>query len=419
MGVLIVGGVLLGIVIGLAFMFMGNSGYMPWFSLKPVWEAPPEREDSGRGNGSFPMGETLIRSRVDGVAAFDLGTGAKRWEYLVPRRSDVCDVTEPDGSVALVSFGVEGSTEYGDLEPGKGCTGVIALDLTNGRELWRTTRVPASNGLDDAYGLTAVGGGLGVVLDGDDRPLMGIAVPGSHALRAYDLRTGTARWQAAMPKGCVPGQVTVAPKQVLAAVHCDGEVKLAAFDPADGTARWTVPLDARRGVEAAAVGFMSADPLVVSVQDEDDSGVRAMLAFGPDGRLQSRIDDVGDHGNIARAIVSDGRLITLALYRGKQSTLERLVAFDLATGRELWREDLGGGLEVDDLEVKGDRVMVVATSRKSDDRFFVFDAATGDEEEDRGIRGGWGSATLYAYKDRFIAVRWGAGEPPVMAYERW
>ncbi|WP_183068758.1 PQQ-binding-like beta-propeller repeat protein [Streptomyces sp. gCLA4] len=167
------------------------------------------------------------------------------------------------------------------------------------------------------------------------------------------------------------------------------------------------------------MSFLSADPPVVWVKDRKQSGVRAILTFSPDGQPRSRIDDAGPYGDLGWAAVGGGRVITAADYQGSQSTLKRLVAFDLDTGRERWREDLGAVDGFEDLYVDGSRVTVIATSSKYDDHYYVFDAATGDEEEGRGIRDYETGVYVLHHKGLFITVRWSPGERPVSVYERW
>ncbi|MFG2342037.1 PQQ-binding-like beta-propeller repeat protein [Streptomyces yangpuensis] len=416
LGLVLAAAVVVGVVAGLAFVFMGKSGYFPWFSMKPLWEAPYERGDSDHGNGAFLVGDSVVRSRFDGVTAFDVRTGRKRWEFRIPGRADLCTISHTEGAIALISYGEAGPEKPG-VAAGSSCGTLAALDVTTGRELWRTTRVPGSDAA--VAGRITSGGGLGVILDGDDSPLTGARSSGSHAVRAFDLVTGAARWQAAVPEGCVTGKVAAGPRDVLAALSCAGEVKLAAFAIADGKVRWMVPLDARRGVAEASVSFLSADPPVVWVKDRKQGGVRAILTFGQDGRPQSRIDDAGPYGDLKWAAVAGEHVITAADYQGSQSTLKQLVAFDLATGRERWREDLGNVDGFEDLYAQGNRVTVVTTSSKYDDRYYVYDAATGDEEDDRGIRAYASGASVLHHKGLLITVRWGAGERPVSVYERW
>ncbi|MEH1015763.1 PQQ-binding-like beta-propeller repeat protein [Micromonospora sp. CPCC 206060] len=417
LGILIVGGVGLVVVGGVAAIFMSGSGYVPGYSMRTVWEAPHDRNAAEHGNGDWLVGDTLVRSRFDAVTAFDVRSGKKRWEYVVPGRADICAVSAAaDDSVALIARGEPGAAESGEVEKGKGCATVAALDLTNGRELWHTSRASTSGDITAKTDLVATGGGLGVLLDS--------------GVRAFDLRTGTPRWKAAVPKGCVPGGVAAAAMQVLAVVACDTELKLAAFDPADGKERWTVPLDARRGVAAADVAFLSADPAVVRVAESAESGVHAFLAFGPDGRPWGRIDFVGGYGKIkvdkpAEVSVANGRLFAVAEYKGTQGDWDRLVAFDLATGGELWREDISGAWSsVIALHAEGGRVSALSVSSKYEDNLYVFDAATGDEEDDRAFRDDVGAyegdlTDLLTYKDLVIAVRWGEGVRPFSVYERW
>ncbi|WP_019889840.1 PQQ-binding-like beta-propeller repeat protein [Streptomyces purpureus] len=412
--------VVLGLVVGIPFVFLVNSGYLPGFSMTTAWEPPNEGESAGQGDRVWLADDTVVRSRFDSVAGFDVRSGAKRWEYVVPRRAEICAVSDGSGDpVALIAYGEAGretGTGAGTDEgrSGKGCATVVAIDLTKGRELWRTVRTPATGKAGPGAGIVVAGGGLGVLHDGG-------------RVRAFDLKTGAPRWTAALPKGCVPGHVAVSRKQVVAVLGCGTEAKLAAFDPAGGKARWTVPVDARRGVAADAnVHVMSADPAVVSVADQD-GGMRATLAFGSDGRLQSRIDDVGDHGSISEAVVEGGRLFTIASYEGGQGgSWERVVAFDLASGRELWREDVGNGTSgVDVLNVTDGRVTTVRTDWKYGDTLYVFDAATGDEDDDRAFRDhvvGYAGklGDVLTHQDLVVAVRGGeGGGRPFSVYERW
>ncbi|MES9623241.1 PQQ-binding-like beta-propeller repeat protein [Streptomyces tuirus] len=381
----------LALLVGGAWVFLSDSGYWPGASMTTAWEAPYDRNANEHGNRAWLVGDTMVRSRFDAVTGFDAGSGKQRWEY-VPSRADIC-ATSPtaDQSVALLLYG----------EPRSDCRTLAALDLTTGRELWRTTAMAAA---------VETGAGLGVFLDGGDR-----------SVRAVDLRSGAARWTAAVPKGCVAQPGLAAARHVLAVVNCGEEMKLVAFDPADGQERWTVPLDSRRGVPAdTGAALVSADPVVVRVGKEEGSGAYSYRAFGPGGRPQGVVDEVGRHGDIIDATVADGRLYATARYQGRQSTLDRFVAFDLATGEELWREDVGGGGRLVGLHAASGRVMAIWGSSKYGDQLRVLDAATGDEEEDRAFRDSVdGVVSLFPYEDLVIVFCHGQGARPFTAYERW
>ncbi|MFF9848342.1 outer membrane protein assembly factor BamB family protein [Streptomyces litmocidini] len=399
-------GVPLALVGGLASCVASELGYLPGDAMERVWDAPRDRPAAEYGNAAWVVGGSVVRSRFDAVTAFDARSGKRRWEYTVPGRAEICGTSGTvSDAVALIALS----------ERGKGCATVAALDLKDGGELWRTGR--RGGGGD----VLATGAGLAVVLDADERrdgeyaEGTGPVLRGDRALRALDLRTGAPRWKAAVPKGCLPRRVAVAPGQVLAALGCAGdEAKLAAFDPADGTARWTVPLGARRPVAAdAAVTFVSADPTVLKVDEPAQHGVNAFLAFGQDGRRQGTIDAVGTH-----AAVADGKLFLTA---GGGVT-----AFDLASGDEAW----SSGSEdpkrsVTAMHAGGGRVTLLTRHRRDHDELYVFDSATGDTVDERTFSRdedeGNGELTgLFRYEDLLITARWGDGKrQPFSAFRGW
>ncbi|MFD8595760.1 PQQ-binding-like beta-propeller repeat protein [Kitasatospora sp. NPDC059646] len=395
------------LAVGAAWLFLGDSGYWPGASLTRAWESDRDGTSSEDGaHRTWAVGDTLVRGRFNSVTGFEAGTGRKRWEYLPPGHSRICATsTAVDGSLVLVA--------YGDLAgtAGRGCPTVAALDLSDGRELWhgdrRTWELEAGRSNED---LLAVGGGLGVVLD---------AGVDAGAVRAVDLRTGAARWTAAVPAGCLPGKVASAPGQVLAVLTCEGEVKLAAFDPGSGASRWTVPLDERRGVaDRAAVTVVSTAPIVLRA-DERGQGLDAFLVFGPDGRPTSRVEATGEHyGSIGTDFaVSGGRLFAHTTVRSK----DRLVAFDLTTGTEAWQADIGRAkAHFRALHAEDGRVMVLMYSSRYHDSLTVLDARTGDEKEDRAFRDHAGDVVdVFAHGGLVITVRAGGGARPFAGYERW
>ncbi|WP_407914982.1 PQQ-binding-like beta-propeller repeat protein [Kitasatospora sp. NE20-6] len=408
--VLVLIGVPLALVGGLASCVASETGHLPGDSMERVWDTPYDRTAAGYGNAAWALGDTVVRSRFDAVTAFDAGTGERRWEYAVPGRAEICATGNAADSVVLVG-----------LTEGKGCATVAAIDLEDGRELWRTGRRPGSAAPKDGSGsdTVAAGAGLAVVLDEDERrdeePAEGArpVIPGDQALRAFDLRTGAPRWKAAVPEGCLPRRVAVAPQQVLAVLGCGTEAKLAAFDPADGRERWTVPLDARRPVAADSfTSFLSAEPTVLKVQEPVGHGVHAYFAFGQDGRRQGKIDVTGDE-----AAVADGKLFAAG---------HGVVAYDLVSGDEVWSSDsLGTWRGVTGMHAGGGRVTVFTRSRKGLDELYVYDSATGGTVDERTFSrdtddGNAELAGLFRHDDLLIAVRWGDGSRrPFSAYRTW
>ncbi|SEB65730.1 PQQ-like domain-containing protein [Streptomyces sp. TLI_105] len=160
---------------------------------------------------------------------------------------------------------------------------------------------------------------------------------------------------------------------------------------------------------------MSADPPTVR-GPEAEGGLSAVLAFAPDGRLRTRIDAGGGYGRIHHAVVEDGRLFAVtATESGRGALFSGVVAFDLASGAELWRKDAGDAA----LDVTDGRVTMVRPGCNGD-LMFGLDAATGDEEDEQGFRDRWVTAgSVLTYQDLVIVVRGGGKPHPFSVYERW
>ncbi|MFE0649304.1 PQQ-binding-like beta-propeller repeat protein [Streptomyces sp. NPDC059534] len=409
--------------------------------LGVVWDTPAERKAEQQGNGAWLSGDTLVRSRFDAVRGYDARTGKRSWEYVPPGRSAVCHVAADTGSSVLVL------TRDGDgtSAPAKGnaCADVVAIDMNNGREIWHTplpaldpwaTRLQSST--------VSAGSGIAVLLRGDD-------------LQAVDVRTGKARWKAALPKGCVPGTTAVAERQVTALLACggteyllgdrlpsDAELFVATFAPATGALLWSAPLGNRSTVRwDARADFVSADPVVVAASATGDSDSGAYFSFGRNGRPNPPIDFSGPYGEIKpserlTAAADDSRLYALPLHRVRNSRVDplRLTAFDLATGEPVW----GGTVDDDRLDgdtgyhiIPRDGKITVLTSRRETPLFGdpgytyslrVLDGATGEQREVRGFPEGDDPVdTVFVYEDRLIGTRYESyrsPSKPFTSYER-
>ncbi|MFB7591910.1 PQQ-binding-like beta-propeller repeat protein [Streptomyces sp. NPDC056169] len=403
-------------------------------SLRVVWEAPVDSSAMNYGNGAWLVGDMLVRSRYDAVTAFDAKTGKGRWEYATPGQEHICAVSRRTAdSVLLIARG---------RMTDAGCSTVAALDLTTGRERWHTPRTPGGDLTETFTDMVAVGGGIAVLRDADDMwaldddlrtPNARPAVSGTKALRAFDLRTGAPRWTAAVPEICVPEQVAAGERQVVAVLACGrSELRLAAFDPADGRQRWTAPLGGRTTPAAdGQLTLLSAEPAVVQTGGTTEGQPGAFLAFAADGKAAGRIETTGVYGTVqahtpALVAVVDGRLYLGAESREREAYRDRVVAFDLTSGSQVWLEDvaIAGGLRA--LDVTSGRVTVLADrgSRHDGlDELRVLDAATGDEKEsiDTGVdvdRAQGELADLLVYEDLVVAVRQDSGARPFSVYAR-
>ncbi|MFF8407841.1 outer membrane protein assembly factor BamB family protein [Streptomyces omiyaensis] len=431
-----VGGLLLALLAGCGGITTGvlaGEGHLPGDSMREVWSTGPETPPSESGNGAWAVGDTLVRSRSHGVTGFDARSGAERWSWTPSGGAAICSVSRgAEDGVALVAQGRPSAPDDESVADGQGCATVVALDLEDGRELWRTARTPSGGGIGDEKDVVAVGGGLAVVRDefaywgypwADEQP--GFVRP-DRALRALDLRTGKPRWTAAMPEDCVPHRVAAARNQVLALVVCERkDVRLAAFDPADGGHRWTSALSRTRTVDPVGNDswFLSADPAVVSVDGLDLRGYPTVLSFSADGRAQGRIASGGDTGHLATATPAQARVAYGRLYAVEAMYHDTISAFDLRSGRRLWRAKLERLEDVLALRVAEGRVtaLVDLYASKGEDGLLVLDADTGDERDLRTFPDSVGASSgeitdLFGHEGRLIPAR-GAGFRPFTAYE--
>lgn len=398
-----------------------------------AWETTADPKAEEQGNGAWLSGDTLVRSRFDAVSGYNARDGKRRWEYVPPGRSAICHaVADTKNSVLVLTRDGDGAIASAK---GKDCATDVALDMKNGRELWRAPHSVAESRLHYLQSsAVSVGGGIAVDVKGAD-------------LRAVDVRTGKPRWKAALPKGCVPGTPAAAERQVAALLACGGTAKLrygekiptdaelwvAAFAPGSGALLWSTPLGGRLTIPwDADAGFVSADPLVVAASRSGGSGAGAYFSFGSDGRPNPPIDFGGSHGEIQwddrfTAAVDDKRLYTRTFHRVRNSRVDayRLTAFDLATGELLW----GGTLDDDRLGRRtayhilpqDGKLTVLTLPFRDDRRLYVLDGATGEQHDAFSFPEGHDSVdTVFAYEDWLIGARPGDTEPakPFTAYKR-
>jgi hypothetical protein len=441
---LVVVGLILGVIGSITAWFLSFEGYLPGDAMVRTWATAKDRPSDDKANGSWVVGDVAVRSRFDAVTGFGIADGQdgkKLWEFVPPGRAQICgSAPRADEGVLLVAYGTESSAGGGSGEPaapgkGKGCSTVLAFDTKDGRELWSVPRT-VSDGRFPLGGFLEAGGGLALVEH--ERTEQEARTPGGNrSLRALDLRTGKARWTAAVPGTCGVRDAFVGKEQVHAVLACgaedadapgsdsgeDIELTAAAFDRGTGALKWNVPIGARRPVSTdSAVVIESADPLVLRVvrSSNDNSGeaTGAFISFDQGGRPRPGIALSGDYGQIDMAEVAGERLYALAWTYSKGRHY-RLIAFDLKTGEEVWNEELDEPAA--GLAVRGDRVTVLcewSTQASAITELLVFDAGDGEELDERHFREEAPSGHFFEHDGRII-VAGTAGDHAFTAFERW
>ncbi|MEU8776594.1 PQQ-binding-like beta-propeller repeat protein [Streptomyces sp. NPDC048606] len=409
--VLIGCGVALALVCGVPAAFFA-AGRVPGDSMDVAWQTPADVRaidagDQGRradGDGSWLVGDTLVRSGFNGAAGQDAGTGRRVWEYRSPGNAKLCAAdADVDSAVLVVTRDDENRPPSAKKDL---CTVVAGVDMRTGRELWRTSAPAApTEVISYAFRRPAVhaGGGL--------------AVLAHQALRAFDVRTGAPRWTAALPAGCAVAHARPAARHVGALLGCggtgrkepdgfsrDAELHAAAFDPATGRLLWDASLGDREPVTwtGGNVFLMSADPVIVANSE-------AAYSFSDDGRPNPPVE--GSLGDRSIAVTAGTTLFTSIVTGGGGTTRhkspyrESVLAIELTTGRLLWRADVD--VDIAAFHLRDGRLTVVGERRPlalyAASQLHLLDAATGRELDERRFHyGEFPAGNAFAHKDLLI-----------------
>ncbi|MDW6065280.1 PQQ-binding-like beta-propeller repeat protein [Streptomyces sp. FXJ1.4098] len=405
------------VVVGLAGgVWPGVLGY-EWLRgphLDVAWEAPRDRPSSVRAVGDWMPGpSTLIRARNDGLFAYDTSDGTRRWTVPAPERRSVCTMSRTTPS----AIGLVGLGRYE-----KPCDTVIAVDLSSGRTLW-TKKISADDSVTRATEARLVGAGdTAVALE-------------QKAVVGLGLRDGAARWRSPLDRNCEALAVDATPERALVMEQCtntDGanpKMRLSALDPRSGAWQWhsTLPTESKW----KALFMLSADPIVVYVDEDDDRGTDAVISFDDKGRRQAVIprsgpeDDLNfevmpygysqpfDARPVFRSVVTKGLFITAVGPTDKDAP-EDVAAYSLKDGRRVWKTSLGAAVAALTQDRAGDLDLLAGGG------VWRLDPATGEKHGRTPLRGAPVGDVLALHRvksGRYVIVNSNGAEdaPPVFA----
>ncbi|KAB2350876.1 outer membrane protein assembly factor BamB family protein [Actinomadura rudentiformis] len=410
------------IALVVALVAGGYGGTVLWAGVHgetydEAWSAEPDRPSSLRGKGAWATAKLVVRVRTDGAIAYDLGNGTQSWAYQVPEPHVVCTMAETaaDG-IGLLAYG-------SDKGP---CNQVAAVDLTSGKELWKTGLGKVMRyWRPGATGILATSTGSAVL-------------PTDRGLRGLDLRTGQARWTWKAPKSCVfdsgLNALTASGAAVATTVQCGpdaAKTTVAVVDPRTGALRWSAPLPTAAKAEDTSV--VSADPVVVYSKEPGERGRQQLVTFTPDGRQRAAFPTSTSEGDlqlyardyggmpIRTLRVQGDVIVAVAEGHRKYSWEADLVAFDF-TGRELWRHKTSHG--VDGLLTTADAVSLLTprSLRNKAAELTVLSLASGKVTREITLLHGFAGdpALVFTAPGRYVFVQGGEDPkvPPVTAFRR-
>ncbi|MFD8725510.1 PQQ-binding-like beta-propeller repeat protein [Streptomyces sp. NPDC059629] len=325
---------------------------------KVLFQVPlPTAKDTTVTAGSWLTDKVYAKSGVGQIVGYDPDSGAKLW--TVPLPGPVCYASgrvSADGRTAVV---------FQPRTPPKGssagCSQVAAIDLNAGKRLW-TKSIKS--------------GDVAVNFNNVTVAQQTVAVGGTSGGAAFDLSSGTVRWQPKPGDGCYDAGYGGGTKLV-AVRRCGsgdtGQLHIQTLDPVSGKVISEYTMTS--GIDYASV--VSTDPLVVAADVNDSAGDGSGFSdvFSVDnrtGKLRTRISTPGS----SYAVRCDGiyevekcKGVTVGNDRlylateehdgsGDGTRTNEIVAFDLATGEQTGqRADAGNGYTITPLRMDGPNVI--------------------------------------------------------------
>ena len=396
-----------------------------------------------RGVKGWATGDGVVRADYRGLTAYAAGDGAPMWRYE-PAPDEICavdqgaDQGQAPGTVVLLLALEEDEVDHPDRdgERVRSCDTAVAVDLSDGREIWRTGVDRARDGIVTAAGVWTVGD---LVL-----------VRWGERLSAMDADTGETVWSAPGAGGseedmCLLRSVRARPGQgdLVGWVRCleDGvSPYLVVLDPSDGSETTRVEAPAEYSGGTHEYRLVSADPVVVAVDGllHDDVGYH-LLVVDPDSGRTRRIDGEGGGFSLSGPwkidVVDAGVLAeegTAYAATSVRRDTNRVLAFDTASGERAWSARLPEDTRVRPVALDGGRLLALGAQTASEEPVttgpvMAFDTATGavtriSGDIDHGVdigrdepETGWDGETVYVLPEPVLTPDDGEPSPAVVA----
>ncbi|MBL1291981.1 PQQ-binding-like beta-propeller repeat protein [Streptomyces sp. For3] len=322
--------------------------------------------------GPWRAGDIVAKAFYRTVSGYSMADGAVRWSLRLPQ--DICGApTQPttDGRIVVVTEGEETDT-------GADCSVMQMIDLRTGKTGW-TKSLPNNPDTQRRPAMAANGA------------TVTFARPGQvHTYRAEDGQ----ELFAAQPRDCQSYSFVSGPRMV-ALANCAKGHEVQEFDPASGKLKWRYAVEQGWSVEQV----YSVSPLVVAMGKGD---AWRLVALRDDGTYRSAIDlgtrdvDLGFAGYEVRCggylVVSRNRddcegvaadddtfYISTKRKHVEFDVDNRIVAFDLDTGRQKWAADAPLGRRMEPMRLDGGKLLVHVAATTSRGGEIATLAPTGGE----------------------------------------
>ncbi|MFK0120537.1 PQQ-binding-like beta-propeller repeat protein [Streptomyces sp. NPDC090994] len=367
------------VLLVLAVLVLGGTGFGAWYmflgsaSNNVLWSVPiPQSElgqtaatqDKAETRGTWFTGEAVVHAVRDGIKAYDPDTGQQLWATALP------------GDVTQACVAPEDSTrDIGIVAYGEGtlCDHVAAYDLTSGKELWHKDLKPGDSSSASDVSVARVGDV--------------VVITAGNRTRAFDAADGTSAWDPGeyATEDCgsgtfVGGEALIRVRGCMIMDFDDPDYgkewdEVASIDPATGKARWTyhhaLPEDSVGG-ELDARNVISTSPLVLLKNgadgealfslDDETGKVRSEFSPRTPAEYVMTDDSAGAPWSEA-AVVGD----TFVIGASERTEKRLMAAYDLDSGKQLWKTEAVEYRELYPLPAAGDgRILAYMTNNDSD-----------------------------------------------------
>ncbi|MET9970407.1 PQQ-binding-like beta-propeller repeat protein [Streptomyces sp. NPDC006356] len=381
------------VLLVVALVVLGGAGAGAWYLMasaatKPLYSVPTNTGWSlsdQEVDGTWFTDKAVVQTLAGGVKAYRLDTGKQLWATALPGAGNQACIapSNSDGGVGIVAYGASATAGA----EGK-CDHVAAFDLNSGKVLWkRAFKVKDEFGSDDA--LLVSRSGEAVVIATDTEVVALKVSDGSKAWDPMRLEDGSKVWDTQAlyhGGGCSAGSYTGGKNLIRARACTEGDDpsdkdwdEVSLIDPSSGKAKWT-----KQFADGEAGHVISTSPLVVS---GDEAGVYALdekTGEKRGGKFQGQPEKylvgVDNDGSPMRQAAGFGNIFLMGGYdpEGGPGSPRSMVAYDLDTGKELWRSQASTKMDYYPLrETGGERLLVYVTEATEKPKLVEFSPKDG------------------------------------------
>ncbi|MYQ77460.1 MULTISPECIES: PQQ-binding-like beta-propeller repeat protein [unclassified Streptomyces] len=311
--------------------------------------------------GPWFAGDVVVRALFNTVSGYSVSDGTRRWNLRLPTR--MCAAPSQPTADGKIVLGIRHDSAD-DAE----CDTLQMVDLRTGEAGWRKSYV--RKGVWDGLSDLAMSINGDTVTVGRTSRTEGFRV--SDGKQLFGERTGPCQ-----PFGLASGPVAIA------AVSChtaDDEYKdqqVQRIDPATGKALWTYKLKKKWEVGQ----IYSVSPLVVSLKQLEDPDKWAILVLNADGTYRSQLSggpgdyqvecerdlmSLGRNLDNCVGVAADANTFYMSTNHGELGATQpnKIVAFDLSTGKFRWSADAPDGQSVTPLRTEDGKLLMYVHAAK-------------------------------------------------------